>query len=320
LRPFRFIAPMPSLQASGSGWRAGLEQIEDMGFSTVRAVDHLCQDRGPDALTVLAGAATTTRSLRLLTCVLANDFRHPVITQKAAATIDAMSDGRLELGLGAGWLAQDYEALGLQRDLDDVRVERLGEAVRIIKGLFVDEPYSFSGRYYTIHDLRDQPLGIQRPHPPFLIGGGGRKILSLAAREADIISVNARLGPYDELSSLLIDTTAERLEKKLGWIATAALEAGRDPSSLEYQLDISLFRLVRSHADSSSYLQAIASRGCDPSMLETHPGVLVGPLAYCVDRLQALRELLGFSYIYLGTSLGSDARAAAPLVARLSGR
>src|SRR5262245_20503516 len=178
---------MPPLNQPPDRWRDALRRIEDLGFSTVSVSEHLTQGWILEPTAAMMAAADATRRLRVASLVLANDFRHPAILHKTLATIDVMSGGRLEIGLGSGWLARDYEAAGLPLDPPGVRIERLGEAVRVLKGLFADPPLTYDGKHYQIRDLDGLPKPIQKPHPPILIGGGAPRVLRRAGREADVL-------------------------------------------------------------------------------------------------------------------------------------
>src|SRR5690349_14783590 len=141
----------------------------------------------------LAAAAAVTTTLRIGPLVLGNDYKHPVVLAREAATLDVLSNGRLELGIGAGWMTADYEKAGIPLDAPGVRISRLEESITILKGLFADGPFSFDGAHYHISELDGEPKPVQRPYPPFIIGGGGPRILAVAAREAAIVGVNALL-------------------------------------------------------------------------------------------------------------------------------
>jgi probable F420-dependent oxidoreductase len=164
-----------------------------------------------------AAAAATTR-LRVGSLVFDNDYRHPVVLAKEAATLDLLSDGRFDLGLGAGWMASDYEQAGIPFDGPGTRIVRLEEALQIIRGLFGGAPFSFAGVHYRIKDLEGSPLPVQKPHPPILLGGGGRRMLRLAAREADIVNVNfdlreGRVNRDLVRSGLAVATDENRLDQ-----------------------------------------------------------------------------------------------------------
>src|SRR5262245_25412175 len=190
-RPFRFGVIHEEPQ-DPLDWRSHLRRIEAMGFSTFLIRDHLVPDffgDQPAPLIALASAAGLTTRLRLGTMVLAVDYRHPVMLAKEAATLDRLSGGRLELGLGAGWLRREYESAGLPFDAAGTRIDRLEETIRILDGLFGECAFSFTGKHYTVTDLDGYPKPLQRPRPPLLIGGGRRRVLMLAGREADIVGI-----------------------------------------------------------------------------------------------------------------------------------
>jgi probable F420-dependent oxidoreductase len=314
-RPFRFIAPMPRLEGSPAEWRDKLQRIEDLGYSSVAISDHVTQGFKMEPLATLAAAAMATKSLRLLTLVLGNDYRHPAFVHKAAATIDWLSGGRVELGLGAGWLGSDYETTGIALDPPATRVERLGEAVDVIRGLFGHEPFSYSGRHYHIDALDGLPKPVQQPHPPLLIGGGGRRILELAGRMADIAGIHARLRSEIYDASNVADYTPATVAGKVDTVRRAALAAGRNPDDIELQFSVRLCRITDGaggDAELSPFGKLLAA---DPVLARDSPAVLVGSLDECVDKLAERRERYGLSYL----SLGTDAEAGAPLVARLAG-
>ena len=186
-RRFRFGAQL-LLRRLREEWAAKARRVEELGYSTLCVPDHFDDQLAPIPALVAAAAATTT--LRVGTLVLDNDYRHPLLTAKEAATVDVLSGGRFELGMGAGWLRSDYEQSGIACDPPGVRIDRLEEGLAVVKGLLAGGKFSFSGRHYTVTDHPGTPLPVQRPRPPILVGGGGRRILALAGREADIVSVN----------------------------------------------------------------------------------------------------------------------------------
>src|SRR5689334_10785446 len=159
--------------------------VEALGYSTFGLADHFVRPLAP----LIAGQAVAdaTTTLRITQTVLAQDFREPAVLAKELATLDVLSEGRLQVGLGAGWLRQEYEGASIRFDSAPARIERLEETAIILKGLFGDEPFSFAGEHYTINEMRGTPTPVQRPRPPIMIGGGGRKLLSVAARQADIV-------------------------------------------------------------------------------------------------------------------------------------
>jgi probable F420-dependent oxidoreductase len=315
-RPFRFIAPMPKLEGSPRRWRDAVRRIESLGFATVSISDHLTQGWVMEPTAALLAAAEATERLRVLSLVLGNDFRHPVLLHKTAATIDVLSDGRLELGLGAGWLRGDYDASGIPYDAPGVRLDRLEESLRVIKGLFGTEPLTFRGDHYSVTALDGLPKPVQTPHPPLLVGGGAKRVLGIAAREADIVSVHCNLRRGELGQDAAADLAAERVEEKGGWVRAAAEEAGRPIDELELQFSTYLCRVTDAPRSEGATVSTFARfLAADPELVERSPAVLIGSVEECVERLQERRERYGFSYL----NLGGDAENVAPLVARLAG-
>ena len=307
---------MPRLEGSARTWRDGVRKIEALGFDTVSVSDHFTRGWVMEPTVAMLAAAEATERLRVLSLVLGNDYRHPVLLHKAAATIDLLSDGRLELGLGAGWMRSDYDAAGIPYDPAGVRLDRLEESLQVVKGLFGDTPLTFHGEHYRITELDGLPKPVQKPHPPLLVGGGGKRVLGIAARHADIVSVhcNLRRGELDEEAA--VDLSAERVEEKIGWVQSAAEEAGRSHDELELQFTTYLCEVTdvprASGAGRSSFADLLAAV---PELAERSPAVLVGTLEQCVEKLQERRERYGFSYLNLGPDLDN----VAPLVDRLAG-
>jgi len=315
-RPFRFIAPIPPLTQPVRRWQAALRRIEDLGFNTVAISDHFTRGWVMEPTVTLMAAALATQRLRVLSLVLANDYRHPVLVHKSAATTDVMSNGRLELGLGAGWLLSDYSAAGIPIRSPAERVARLGETIRIIKGLFGSQPFTFSGAHYQVSNLQGLPKPVQLPHPPLLIGGGGKRVLELAAREAHIVGVHCQLNEDEPGQAAAADLAADRIAQKVAWVRSAAQRAGRSPDDLELQFTVYLCRITdsgsRRRSPPSSFEEFLQR---DPRLFSDSPAVLCGTVSECVDLLQERRERYGFSYWHLG----SDVNAVAPIVARLVG-
>ena len=298
-RPFRFgviVRPRPGL----AEWQAEVRRIEGLGYAVLHVADHFGYPMAP--LPALFAAATATDSLRLGTMVLNNDLRHPALLAADIASLDVISRGRVELGLGAGWLRADYEAAGLPFDPPGTRVQRLAEAAIILKGLFGDESFSFEGEHYRIQAMNGQPKPVQRPRPPLLIGGGRRQILTVAAREADIVSIHVDLKHADTFSAAhpetLKDATDEMLRRRLDWIRTAA---GDRFSQLELQLVLFVVDVQPNHAP----------LGHTPS-----PHVVRGSIEQMADQLQARRADYGISY-YVVREVHRDTFA--PVVQRLVG-
>jgi probable F420-dependent oxidoreductase len=307
--PFRFglNASAPSREA----WIDTAQKAEALGYDTLLVSDHLEEGLAPLAAMVAAADATTT--LRVGSYVFGNDFRHPVYLAKEAATIDLLSDGRFDLGLGTGWDRNDYEMSGIPLDRPGVRVSRLTEAVQIIKGFFAGTPFTFAGKYYTVRGLEGNPKPTQHPHPPLMLGGGGRRMLSLAAREADIVSVNAKTTAEGQLDFSSI--TAEAADQKMEWVQQAA-GTRFDDLTLNILVPIVAVTDKRDQA-AAQILRAynIPANTLNVEQVLESPSALIGTVDQIVEDLQARRERYGFSYIVVWPM-----EQFAPVVERLAGR
>jgi probable F420-dependent oxidoreductase len=272
--------------------------------------DHLGDQLAP--LPALAAAAAATTRLRLGTWVLANDFRHPVMLAKEAATLDLLSDGRLELGIGAGWMNEDYTTSGIPRDAPGVRIARLAEALQVLRGLWGEGRFSFAGRHYTVTELDGRPKPLQRPHPPIAIGGGGRRILELAAREAQIIGLAAQLASGQMGIEAGRSQTAAATDAKHAWIRAAlGARAG------QVELHARVLHTAVGEAALARGAELGAPHGLSAEELLASPHALIGPEKRIEEHLLAARERWGLSYF----TVSEDAcEALAPLVARLSDR
>ena len=313
MNEFRFSTAMPRLTGSASAWRDDLRRIEDLGYWSVAVSDHFTHGWVMEPVVAMAVAAEATSTLRILPLVLSNDYRHPALLHKSLATLDVLSGGRVEIGLGAGWMESDYAAANIPLDPPGVRVDRLTESVDVITGLFGPEPLSFHGKHYQI-ELNGLPKPIQSPRPPLLIGGGGRRVLKLAGERADIVGINPVMTPGGPPGAAVLDLTAERMAEKLAIARTAAENAGRDPKSLRYQTSIHALELT-DVPGGRPWISSMASDVTDPAVLTTALTVLRGTVEQCVERLQRHREEYGLDYIHIG----ADPVAAAPIVARLAG-
>jgi probable F420-dependent oxidoreductase len=310
MTPFRFgVNVGPS--RSRVEWMEKARKIEDLGYDALTVPDHLADFFAPMPALVSAAEATTT--LRVGTNVLNNDFRHPVLVAREAATVDLLTQGRLLLGLGAGHMQSEYDQAGVSFDTGATRVERLAEAVAVIKGLLSGEQVTFSGRHYRVAGHRVQPLPVQRPHPPIVIGGNGRRLLTLAAREADIVGLSGitfrRGGAAPDLSGWKMSGIDERLR---------LLRAVSGDRYARLELNVLVQRVVVTD-DRREAAEELASHWnqLSPDEILQSPYVLIGNVDQMVEDLLARREHWGMSYFtifepYLG--------AFAPVVSRLAGR
>lgn len=307
-RAFRF-AVQEHRASSARAWKDKARQVESLGYSALYLPDHFTDQMGPIA--ALMAAADATTALRVGSLVFDNDYRHPVVLAKEAATLDLLSDGRFDLGLGAGWLATDYEQTGIPFDGPGTRISRLEEALQVMKGIFAGGPFSFSGKHYQVKDIEGSPAPVQKPHPPIVLGGGGPRMLRLAAREADIVNVNFDLREGRVSRKLVQTGLAEATDEKLAWIKDAA---GDRLESIELSVTIFLANITD---DRESVASAMAAGfGSEPKEVLDMPHFLIGTVDELIEVLQRRRERYGVSFVIIP---GEVAELFAPVVARLSG-
>jgi probable F420-dependent oxidoreductase len=305
--PFRF--GVNTVTTSLWEWQEIARKAEAVGFDTLIAQDHFGKQFAPLPALVAAGAVTVR--LRLATLVLDNDFRHPATLAKEAATVDVLTSGRLELGLGAGWLQSDYARTGLRFDPPAERLERLRETVQICKAFFTaeaDGTVTYSGKHYHVEELDASPLPTQKPRPPIMLGGRQKRMLSLAGREADIVGI-----------SLLDRHVAGEPEpptfaQKVEWVRQAA---GERFDQLELHVNAANVDVSDDDADAAEYIERVAARtGRSPDQIRESPGTLVGSVASIVEQLYARRVHYGLSY-YVVHAHNMDAFA--PVIASIAG-
>lgn len=309
-RKFRFGVMAPSAD-SAKQYRDTARKAEDLGYSTLYVPDHFV-DHPFGPLPAMAMAAEATTTLRVGSLVLGNDYRHPVVLARDAATLDLLSDGRLELGLGAGWMTVDYDKAGIPLDAPGVRVARLAEAIAVVKGLMADGPFSFSGQHYTITDLDGMPKPVQKPHPPIVIGGGARKVLSLAGREADIIGINANLktgkaeDPATAPSMNPVNT-----DQKMAWVREAA-GARFDDIEIQAFAGFTMFT-----DDAKSVAEGMAPYfDTTPEEVLDSPVGLVGSAEQMIETIDRRRERWQMSYHVVGQEVMDEF---AQIVAKVAG-
>lgn len=292
-RPFRFAASTHGV-ASAAGWRELARKVEGLGFSTLQVSDHIADGLAP--LPALAAAAEATSTLRLGTLVLANDLRNPVVAAKELATVDVLSDGRLEWGVGAGWIPADYELTGIAMDPGPVRVARLGESIARMEERFA----------------QGEPSPVQAPHPPLLVGGAQRGILSLAARVADVVGIAPSLLARSVLGGTPSCSPTEAVDRQVAWVEAAAPER---VAAVERHF-VAFPALVTDDARGRAGKVA-ESFGWSVDDVLAAPHVLIGTVDALCDALVERRERWGISYV---TVQAAAAEAFAPVVERLAGR
>lgn len=303
---FRFGVQLRNA-ADGPSWRHLARKAEQLGFSSLFVPDHFADLWAP--IVAMTAAVEATKTLRVGALVFDNDFRHPAVLAKEMATLDVLSSGRVEVGMGAGWLTADYEHSGITLDPAAVRIERMIEALEILRLLFRGEAATFHGTHYRIDGLQ----GLPKPHtsggPPIIVGGGGRKVLAAAARYASIVGVNPDLRSGSAGAEAARTAVSARYRERIEWIRT---EAGERFDEIELQVLGQIEMVVPNRDD--LYRQVAPSFGVTPSEAAEMPIVMVGTVEQICDDLVRRREQLGFSYIVV-----HDMDAFAPVVARLAG-
>jgi probable F420-dependent oxidoreductase len=310
VRPFRF-GIITDGTPTREEWITRAREAEDLGYSTLLLPDHYTNEFFPVAS--LMAAADATKTLRIGTLVYNNDLRHPVLLAKEVAALDMLSGGRFELGIGAGWNRPEYDQVGVPFERAGLRIERLEEAVQILKQSFSDEPVDFTGKHYSVTNLNVTPKPIQRPHPPIVMGGGGKKLLSLAAREADGIGLHVKVNDNGTVDAT--ENIEDTLAEKVRWIREAA---GERFSSIELNILISGFALAQNQQEAAK--QYIRERKLTDATVEqvlANPYVMLGTIEQMIERIQLWRERLGVSYLVIRAEY---MRAFAPVVTQLAGK
>lgn len=308
-RTFRFGVEMPR-PFEGMSWAASAQRLEGLGYSTLLVPDHLHSGYGP--ITAMATAAAATTTLHVGPMVLACDFRNPAVLAKELASIDVLSEGRLEVGLGAGYNPLDYSRSGIAYDPPGVRVDRLIEHTHVLRALFGQESVDFEGEHYRISALDGTPKPFRPGGPPILLAGGGRRLLTFAAQHADIIGVNPSLPSKPDVGTAR-DALPDRIDAKFELIREVA---GERFATIELSAWISVALLAGSSAR-SDLRDALATRfGVPAGEAVQSPVVLVGEQGEIVDALRERRERWGYSYTVLQYE---QAEAFAPVVAELAG-
>jgi probable F420-dependent oxidoreductase len=291
---------------SAEHWREVARRAEALGYDTLLMPDHITDQLAPVAALAAAAAATTT--LRIGSFVFDNDYRNPVMLAREATTLDLLSAGRLEFGLGAGWNTRDYEQLGIPYDKPKIRVDRMEEALALIKRLWTEEAVTHEGAHYHVRDAKVLPRPTQRPHPPVMIGGGGPRMLRIAAREAQIVAIAPSINPSG--GAKVGTVTVGSVEQRLATLRDT-------PRFSELELNVIVFDAQVTDAAQSTVSELAARLKSGITSVIDTPFFMYGSRASLVEDLIARRERLGISYIALP---GSAMRAFAPVVAELRGK
>ncbi len=314
-RPFRFGVICEQMQ-SAKEWITKARRAEECGYATLLIRDHFIREPYGDQLAPLIAlmmAANVTRTLRVGSLVLDNDYRHPVLLAKEAATLDLLSQGRFELGIGAGWLRAEYEQAGMAFASAGVRVSRLEEALHVLKGLFADQPLTFTGNHYTVTNLNGFPKPVQRPHPPLLVGAGSKRMLALAGQEADIVGILPKALPNGTISEEITERLSATMAQKVEWVRQAAGERFHE---LELNLVIAPIFTEQRRQRAEQLARERGWSGIAAEEVLDMPSMFIGTADQIVEDLLRRHEQYGFSYFVV-----SDAsmEAFAPVVSRLAG-
>jgi probable F420-dependent oxidoreductase len=305
---FRFALQVSKAE-SAQAWRSLARRAEDLGYCTLYVPDHLDDQWSPMVACAVAAEATTT--LRVGTLVLDNDFRYPVVLAKEAATLDVLTGGRFEFGIGAGWMTTDYEQSGIPMEAPSVRIGRLEESLEIMRAMWRDGSATFSGKHYDVHGAVGSPPPVTPGGPPIVIGGGSKRILTLAGRHADVVSIVPSLAAGHIGREVAAESVVEKYRERVRWVRDAAGERAGD---LELQCWTVAVQVV---PNADEVFESMAPLfGLSPDQMRAAPLALIGTVPEIVETLRRRREELGFSYIVVHEA---EYEALAPVVAELAG-
>lgn len=307
-KPFRF-AIQASTATDGKAWRALARKVEDLGYSTMYIPDHFGDQWAPTIAMTIASEATTTLNVGAL--VFDNDYRHPVVLAKEMATLDLASDGRVEFGIGAGWMKSDYDEAGIDYDRPGVRIDRMVEGLAIMKQLWSEGTATFKGEHYQVNAAQGLPRPHSKPHPKIVIGGGGKRVLGIAAREADVIGVNPNLSAGYVGPEVAESAKAPYFKERIGWIKEAAGDRFDD---LELQILTFFVQIVPNRDEVLTNMAPLF--GVTPEEAGGIPMALVGTVDEICETIQQRREEYGFSYVVVHEP---EMEAFGEVVARLAG-
>ncbi len=316
-QPFRFGVLCEEM-GTREAWITRARRVEELGYATLLPRDHFMPAPFPNQFAPIAGltaAAMLTSTLRVGSMVFDNDYRHPVVLAKEAATLDVLSGGRFEFGLGAGWMDSEYAQAGMPFDTPGTRISRFEEALRVFKGLFAEGPLTFAGKHYTIREIDGFPKSLQRPHPPILIGAGGQRMLGIAGREADIVGILP--GPLNAGEPTVRDPAAfspERFGQKVARLQEAA---GERFSQLELSVITSPVFTRDRRQGAAQVAQARGWSGLGAEAILEMPTIFVGTEDEIAEQMLARRERFGVSYYMVTDAL---METVAPLAQRLTGK
>ncbi len=315
-RAFRFGVVGESIR-SAEELLGEARRAEGLGYATLLLRDHFVREPFGDQLApmvALTAAAAATRTLRVGSLVLDNDYRHPVLLAKEAATLDLVSGGRFELGIGAGWLSDEYRRAGIPFDPPAVRVGRLEESVRLLKSLLSGSAESFAGEHYSVSGIETFPRPLQRPRPPILVGAGSRRMLGIAGREADIVGILPKALPDGSISEDLAERSPETLARKVDWVAAGAADRAGE---VELSMMVGVM-VADDHREAAEQVGIRNGWGAAAGpLVERMPSLLIGSVDRISDQVQRRRERFGMSYLVVSDR---HMERFSPVVERLAGR
>ena len=320
-RPFRF-----GLQAfsadSASEWTEIARTAEDLGYSCLHLADHYlgpgaAQEaaahpvQGLAAIPAMMAAACVTSTIKIGARVMCCDYHHPLVLAKQLATIDLLSEGRLEPGFGAGWISSEYDAMGIEMDRPSVRIERMADYVKLARQFFAGDELDMATDHVTANSMAGLPASPQPGGPKIMMGGGAPKVLGRCGELADIVSLNfnnrdGKIGAVGIGSS-----TADMTVQKVGWIRDGAGERFDD-----IEIEIGGYFAAVTNNTSATVAAMAQAMGMDPETMAHHPHALIGSVDEICETLEQRREIYGISYVTLSHR---DMQMMAPVVQRLNG-
>lgn len=294
MKPFRFGAHTYPAKIAPSNWIETVQHIEELGYSTIFEADHF-STKAYDPIVMLSTAASVTKKLNVGTLVFDVDYRHPVILARTAAALHLLSDGRFEFGIGAGWKIKDYDMSGIPFDKPIVRINRLDEALTIISSMWTEDKTTFIGKHYQVRDMEkagELPAG---EHPKIMVGGGGKRLLGVAGKHADIVGIHWPSHSGRISGDSILDTSFSKVKERIGWVEKSARKAGRDLDEIEYQM-LFPYPVITDEPD-PVYENRAKTYGVSVDEVKDCPLWLIGSVEEIVDKLRMIRDETGISYM-----------------------
>jgi probable F420-dependent oxidoreductase len=306
-----FIAPVPRLSGDGATWVADLLRLEELGFDTAVVSHHVTKGWQLAPVATMAYAAASTTRLNVMSLVIQNPLQHPALLAKEIATIDVLSGGRAGLGIGAGWVSDDYAALGLDFATGAARVAQLDEALTVIRDYFTKDSVDFSGQYYRLEKLEALPRCVRRPNPPILVGASGPRMLEIAGRHADVVGLQPRTVSGRVDRAAVADLAGSSIEAKIAQVQRAAWAAGRPTPRIQFScLHVHVTDADRPPRQVSAWTEVAKA---EAQTLADSPAVLVGTAVECAKKILECTDRFGITHWHLG----QDPEIAGLIIAQL---